>query len=408
MSVSDNKTNAGKGLGTLVIGVLSLQLIQQISFAMAPAFADFAKYWPDIPYSRILMLQTFGYLCIIPTSILGGAIAGSKIKYKTLSLISIILVLVGVVPFFYHENFYFVLATRAIVGCGIGLTFGTAAAVITFLFSGKMRGRMQGVATIVLTCSGVVYSFVGGLLCAKNVHFVWLIHLFMIIPLVLVILFLREPTKEELAAAEAETASTEVSTKPDYNWRATLIPFVFGAFMMLPYAVVLNMSAIVDYRGLGSAAVSGTVGAFYTVGGLVAGVAVGPIYMKFKKYSVIVAVALMVLGMACAGWGGNVPMLCISEFLVGLGTFVLHPVCVRDCNAIVSPKGLMFCGGLFGGTWNAGAFITGFLITLANSIGGDAPYIPIQYFTFAAIIAGVVWQIFRAMRPKAQEEAGLY
>ena len=57
MSVSDNKTNAGKGLGTLVIGVLSLQLIQQISFAMAPAFADFAKYWPDIPYSRILMLQ---------------------------------------------------------------------------------------------------------------------------------------------------------------------------------------------------------------------------------------------------------------------------------------------------------------------------------------------------------------
>ena len=101
-------------------------------------------------------------------------------------------------------------------------------------------------------------------------------------------------------------------------------------------------------------------------------------------------------------------MLCISEFLVGLGTFVLHPVCVRDCNAIVSPKGLMFCGGLFGGTWNAGAFITGFLITLANSIGGDAPYIPMQYFTFAAIIAGVVWQIFRAMRPKAQEEAGLY
>ena len=83
------ETGKKNSIGTLVVGVLSLQLIQQISFAMAPAFADFAKYWPDIPYSRILMLQTFGYLCIIPTSIIGGAIAGSKIKYKTLSLISI-------------------------------------------------------------------------------------------------------------------------------------------------------------------------------------------------------------------------------------------------------------------------------------------------------------------------------
>ncbi len=406
--MSEKIESKKNSIATLVIGVLSLQLIQQISFAMAPAFADFAKYWPDIPYSRILMLQTFGYLCIIPTSIIGGAIAGSKVKYKTLSLISIILVLVGVVPYFYHENFYFVLATRGIVGCGIGLTFGTAAAVITFLFSGKMRGRMQGVATIVLTCSGVVYSFVGGLLCAKNVHLVWLIHLFMIIPLVLVILFLREPTPEELRAAEAESADGQVSEKPDSHWRAMIIPFVFGAFMMLPYGVVLNMSAIVDYRGLGSAAVSGTVGAFYTVGGLVAGVAVGPIYMKFKKYSVIVAAALMILGMACAGWGSSVAMLCISEFLVGLGTFVLHPVCVRDCNAIVSPKGLMLCGGLFGGTWNAGAFVTGFLIALANSIGGDAPFIPIQYFTFAAIAAAIVWQVFRAMRPKELEETGLY
>ena len=406
MSDITEKTKEGS-LGTLVIGVLSLQLIQQISFAMAPAFADFAKYWPEIPYSRILMLQTFAYLCIIPTSVIGGAIAGSKVKYKTLSLISIILVLFGVVPFFYHENFYFVLATRGIVGCGIGLTFGTASAVITFLFSGKMRGRMQGIATIVLTCSGVVYSFVGGLLCAKNVHYVWLVHLFLIIPLVLVILFLREPTEEELRAADAEAAGG-VTEKPDFSWRAMIIPFVFGAFMTLPYAVVLNMSAIIDYRSLGSAAVAGTVGAFYTVGGLVAGVSCGPIYTRFKKFSLIIAIALIAVGMACAGWGSNVPMLCIAEFLVGLGTFVLHPVCVRDCNAIVSPKGLMLCGGLFGGTWNAGAFLTGFLISLVNSFAGDAPYIPVQYFTVGALIYGIVWQLMRAMRPKEQEEAGLY
>ena len=39
-----NETVKKSSIGTLVIGVLSLQLIQQISFAMAPAFADFAKY----------------------------------------------------------------------------------------------------------------------------------------------------------------------------------------------------------------------------------------------------------------------------------------------------------------------------------------------------------------------------
>lgn len=400
------QNNTKSSITKLCIGVLALQLIQQTSFAMTPALASFAKYWPDIDYSWIMMLQTLGYIAIIPSSIWSGAVAGSKVRYRTLAIWSLLLVLIGgVFPYFYHENFWVVLATRVVCGIGIGLTFTIGSAVITALFKGKMRGVMQGVATIVLTCSGIVYQYVSGIVCVKNVHYVWLVHLFLIIPLVLVILFLREPTKEELSDAVEEGCN--ISSKPDFSWRAILIPFGFGLFMIFPYCVVLNMSSVIDYMGMG-ADVAGTVGIFYTIGGLAAGVLVGPMYSIFKKFAMSAAMIILFIGLALCGWGTTPFMMGVSEFFIGLGTFTIYPICIRDTNALVSPKGLMLCGGFFAATWNAGAFVSGPFISTINKTVSEVPMVPLRYALICAIVFGIVWTVVRAMRPKQLEEPGLY
>lgn len=404
-------TNTKKSMVTLAIGCLAMQLLQQTSFAMTPSLASFQKYWPDVSYNMIAMLQTGGYLAIIPAAIFGGAVAGTKIKYKPLAIISVLLVLVGgLLPFFFHESFGFVLFTRIICGLGIGLTFNTCSALLTHLFTGKVRGRMQGIATIVLTCSGIVYQGVGGVLCAINTHYVWLIHLFLIIPLALIIAFLREPSEEEVKAAKAEedAAAAAVADKPSRDTRAILIQFAFGIFMIMPYCVVLNMSTIVDYNGWGSSALAGLIGTFYTIGGLVSGVLVGPVYMIFKKRAQAVSIAILIAGMACCAWGGNVIMMIVSEFFVGLGTFLLSPICIRDTNSLVNLKGLSFCGGLMAATWNAGAFVSGPFISTMNSILGENPTYPIRAAVVGAVIIGVVWIAVRWNRPVEKEEEGLY
>lgn len=400
-----------KSMVTLAIGCLAMQLLQQTSFAMTPSLASFQSYWPDIPYNLIAMLQTGGYLAIIPSAIFGGYVAGTKIKYKPLAVISVVLVMVGgLLPFFWHENFYFVLFTRIICGLGIGLTFNTCSTLLTYMFTGKVRGRMQGIATIVLTCSGVVYQGVGGVLCAMNVHYVWLIHLLLIIPLLLIIFFLREPNEEEIRSAQAEeaAASAAASNKPRWNTRAILIQFAFGIFQIMPYCVILHMSTIVDHNGWGTSAMAGLIGTFYTIGGLVSGVLVGPVYMLFKKRAQAVSILIIVIGMVCCGWGSSVIMMVISEFLIGLGVFMLSPICIRDTNCLVNLEGLSFCGGLLAATWNAGAFVSGPFISIAAGLLGTNPTYPIRAATVGAVIIGVIWILVRWSRPRAQEEEGLY
>lgn len=95
--------------------------ICQSSMIVGPALADLAAAYPNVPYANILLISTIPQLCGIPVSLITGKIAGSKVKYKTLSALAATCALIGGVLPFFIRSFPIILLSRVIFGLYIQL-----------------------------------------------------------------------------------------------------------------------------------------------------------------------------------------------------------------------------------------------------------------------------------------------
>ena len=183
---------------SLVIGVIATELCQQASFIVLPALNSLSEYYTDVPFSQIQLITTLVYLGIVPFSIISGMIAGKYIKYKSLAIVSCAIILAGgLFPIFVRDNFTLILTSRFACGIGQGLAFPLCNALITRTFKGEAQSRILGIGVVVLNLSGMVYQLISGLVCDISVHYIWYVHLILVLPILLMIFLLKEPEDEE-------------------------------------------------------------------------------------------------------------------------------------------------------------------------------------------------------------------
>ena len=135
----------------VTLGVLSVFLVINCSFVVNPMMNSLASFYEQsgIAYSTVLMLSTIVSLMVIPCSLISGAIAGKKIKYRSLAILSLVLALVGGIGPYFIRNFYCVLGFRALVGAAIGFASPLSSALVSRLFPGDKAATMQGIGTTV-------------------------------------------------------------------------------------------------------------------------------------------------------------------------------------------------------------------------------------------------------------------
>ena len=104
---------------------------------VSPAMAKLAAQFPSNNYALISTLPT---LFIVPTTLWAGAVAGKKIRYRTISLVGILLFLIGgIAPFFLTESFTVLLVCRAVFGIGVGLRASLGNALVMQYYTGKKK-----------------------------------------------------------------------------------------------------------------------------------------------------------------------------------------------------------------------------------------------------------------------------
>lgn len=402
----------------IAIGVLATFMMPQVSFIITPAVQSLSETYPDIAYSNILMLQTAVYLMIIPFSIISGIVTGTKLSYRTVACVSAILIGVGgLFPYFVQDHFWLIYASRFVCGAGEGLAFPLGSALIIEYFQGRRRNIIQGISMFVLNISGVVYQNVSGYLCTQNVGLIWLLHACLIIPLVLMLLFLKDPekvsvedkamiagaTEEEIQAANTDQEKDE-GQKPSRHPRAFWLTAAFGIMFIPYYAILLNMSQMLDYRDIGDAATAGMVASCYTVAGLVSAFLYPVLFPIFKKFLVPFAIVLGLIGVLFAFIGNSVIMMMLAELFIGFSAFLVWPACLRDYAAMTNQRGVMFYSGLFAAFWNLGATISGYWISGWYAFIGEQN--PVSFagasVVFGAIVI-VIWIIIRLRRPAELE-----
>lgn len=343
---------------TLKAAILMIFFLIMAPALLIPAMQSLSVAFPEVPFSTILLAQTLPCLILIPTAILAGGLAGSRVRYRTLIIVGIILFIIGgIIPYFLND-FKAVLLARAVFGIGIGIISPMGNALVLRLYEDKERVSLLGIGNVFMMIGGIVMQLMGGVLCAISWRYTFLVHLVAIIPLLFVLFFLPEPEKEELQNKEKVKLPTAV-----FGYA-----ILFGAVVMLDYTMVLNISSIIADRHLGTPATAGFVLAMITVGGMFAGLAFSKVYHVASRFTIALGILLVAAGVGVAGFAGNIILLTIGVMLTGMGFTTILPAITIEIGTIAPPAVVGVASGILTALLNGGMFFSPYFVSLVQNV----------------------------------------
>lgn len=382
-----------------ITAIMAIFFIAMGIGTITPAIANIAAAYPDIAFTTIILASTLPSLMIIPTSLITGAIAGSKVKYKTLALIGLALFTIGgMAPTYFNESFNTVLIFRAIFGIGLGILSPLGNVLIMGFYEGQERANMLGVGSFVMNIGGIVLQFLGGAFSGISWELCFAAHFPAIISFFIVLLYLKEPQAEESQAAGGKAASKE--KMPVSVW---VISAIFGFTMMLIYPMLVNMSSILsEVKQIGGSTSSAVVLSMYTVGGAVSGILFGKLYEKINKLIIPFMFVGGALGVAIIILGNNLFMVTVGVFIVGLTYLMSLPFTAMLLGMYASPSQSAMAMSIMMAVMNAFAFISTYWIGFTGSLTGDIFMGPLYATVIGFIAIGVIF-VFVNPYPKEKQ-----
>lgn len=329
----------------LLLGILAVFTLAQTANMINPAMNSLIEYYNEVSRSTVLLLSTVTSLAVIPCSLLAGALAGRKIGYKTLSILAAALILVGgLLPYIAMPSFAIVMFTRLLVGAGVGISSPIANALVMRLVPKEKQALWQGVGTAVMNVAGMLYTNLVGVLCVIDVKLIWLVHGLLVLPLVLMIFFLKEPTTlphGQDEQPEPVHKTEETGAKSPLPISAILTCVGFGLLFLMMYPFLLNISSVIMEEGLGTSAQAGVVLSAYSIGGMAAGFVFGGADRLLGKFLMPVSLIMQALGMALCSFGGQLWVLFLGAVLIGVAIHWVWPACIMTFSALQGKQGIL-------------------------------------------------------------------
>jgi MFS family permease len=349
------------------------------------AIYTISEAFPTVPYVNIMLVSTVPSLMVIPFSIISGAIVGSKVKYRMLVMLGILLFVIGGVTPVFMNNIPAITVSMGVCGIGLGIIAPIGSSLILKLFDGQKRADMTGRGTVFMTTGAVVFQILASFLCSINWHYTFLAHAFGIISLVIIFFNLPEP--------EPEPELTEIKTEGKVRLPASayLYSILHGIFVAFSYPSVLNMSKIILSENIANVASVGIVNSMMTAGGVLAGIIFGKVYKKTKLFAMPIGLMLSTIGMCLVYFGNNLIMLMIGQIFVGTGMFLFFSSVTIALGRVVPPSGIGMSMGVMRATMNMGGFLATYYIAgLLWMTGNDSPRFPIFVSIWAFLIGAVI------------------
>ena len=183
----------------------------------------------------------------------------------------------GTAPYFMN-SFIGILVMRAILGIGLGIIYPIPAALIMNLFEGTSRENLMGFNGVIQNIGGIVFQMIGGILCAINWRNTFLAYILGIIPLIIVVFLLPEPTKIEKVKIPGMV----------YVWAVIIL-----VYTILLYPILTGMSSLIINNNLGTAAGAALVLTMFTVGGMVSGAVFRKVFHIANRFTFAIALIIM-------------------------------------------------------------------------------------------------------------------
>lgn len=299
--------------------MLSVFLFSGAGTFMNAAIQTMIEAWPNVPVTSIRMVVSVPPLVSLPVMLAVGSAVGKKISYRACSIIGTLCIAVGGVgPYFLYSSWGIVLVLRAVLGVGVGF-IGMRNSLVSESVPQEKAAAYIGYGAVLYNLGNVLANPVVGALAAKNWRYAFLYDALAFIPLILIILFLKEPEKKESAQKAGITKKMEAVPEKKISWRIYYYMLLQFLTCCTLYPLLSCMSTYISAKGLGSAAVAGTVLSSYTLAGAIVNMVIEPVQNIFKKYTISFLCLLVAAGEALVIFVPSLPSLFIGCVLAGIG-----------------------------------------------------------------------------------------
>lgn len=299
-----------------LVGIYSCALALMGLIVPVSVLANIAQTFPDTPITTIQLIVTLPSLVAIPTGILVSKLASRVYKKYSALFFTAFYIFAGTMPVWLHGQIEHLLLSSALVGVAMGGLQNAMTTLIPDYFEGEARGTVLGLLSTFVCLGGFIYTAAASALGASEWTHAFYAYGIIGVFLVLEVIFLPKGKLEPRAEGGQHVKIP----------KEVIILCILG-FLLYTFCQLFNSneSLLVAERELGGVAEAGMGSSAYTISGIVAGLIVAPFMKVFKKHAPTVCFVLALAGLAVYALAGNVFMLCVGGFLIGLGYQTFTP-----------------------------------------------------------------------------------
>ncbi len=381
--------------------LLSISVLLTSANAVAGTIPLMKTAFPSIPLSQIESLTTVPSLSVLIFVILSNPIA-KKIGNKMTVLIGILIVLVaGLIPMVV-SSFWLILASRFLLGAGIGLFNAMAYSLISYYYAGTQRQTMMGYQGSVNSLGNILMFLISSVLIGLGWRQVYLYYL---IAIPVFVLFLWGAPNERAGTATGQS-SQQSSQQPALSLGQLLKGRLMVYALLVLFSMIIMQTVIVKISGLIFGAGYGTVAdgsialAILGVANMVGGTLYGRLYRLSRRF--ILPIGLLGAAVAIFALAHSTSLILtygLTAF-AGLSTALVGPYLFAESAEIAGAGNETVASSVLIVGINIGVFITPYVLSgISLLIGSDQPSAILVAVSGVLAIIGALTFLLKEAQP---------
>lgn len=376
--------------------------------AVAPALPLISAAFPDASETLISLIITLPPLATALSGFLIGAIS-DRYGRKRVLIVSLALFGLAGSSGFFLDSVTSIIFWRLWLGVGLAGLLPTVTTLLTEYYDGPTRARYMGYLSAAMGVGGLILQTGCGVLAEISWREPFLIYLFGVIVIPLVLLYVREPARQE---EEEETGFHDGLEMP----RARIKKLDTGPVLLVYVTLFVSLimmyliSSKIAYLLTQTADVSTTVcGLILGMAGLFSAVSSYSFWRFARWFSPVQMFALMFFlegaGLFIVGTAVNVPVIALGAALVGFGLGLGTPTGSMWLSSITPQK---YLGRIMGGQTVAvyfGVFASSFVGAELLALTGSYQGLFLTIGVAGVLVGAVYWVAAMIAARKKRAEA---
>lgn len=385
-------TEKDAGAGVMAALLTCSMLILMGGAAVTPGLPGIEAHFPE--YSNLTsFVITLPHLAVAIVGFLMGAVADRFGQFRTLVLSLLIFIATGTGSFFL-DDIYSILVLRFLLGFGLAGIVCTVTSLIGSYYTGQRRIRMLGLQSASMGVGVLILEVLGGSLADMSWNAPFLVYLIAVPFLILVLLFVREPAREEHGETDDGSGKNDMMT----IWTCCAAIFIG---MIVIFVIPTKMPSYMENMLGVSATMMGLYLGFHGLGNALFSCFHRRLNEMFGSRNLIVA-AFLILALALvlpAFVAETVPVCLATLIISGFAVGLIVPSVVNTVVAASSPSNRGRIMGIYAVFLNLGQFAISLISIPAFSAAGDS--YPDMFVIFAAVsvVTAIVLAVVFAVRP---------